>query len=237
MSQANNEIDKNFVKMVKSARAYSRDRGKNMGYLDTIVSEFLGKLKEMKLEPLVEKEIKSIIGNILKFTTGPSQSEILPGEVDWLLLRIRMSQPPKHTAHSPKEILRDITTHQTFRGLNALSPDFMTILVESISKLPSDIFVWTRENVRFISSGEDSLAFSLRIEDPIKIKGFIFLCESLKYVKKEVQTKSIAHEIAHIKLGHTEPPFRKLSVEEVKKQEEEADKLAEEWLACVAQKQ
>jgi hypothetical protein len=232
MPQSNNEIDEDIAKMLESAHSYSRDRGKNMGYLDTTVSDFLGKLKEMNLDHFIEKEIKSIVGNILEFTTGPSRSEILPGEVDWLLLRIRMSQPPKHTAHSPKEILRDITTHQTFRDINAISPDFMTILVESISKLPSDIFVWTRENVRFISSGEDSLAFSLRIEDPIKIKGFIFLCESLKYVKEEEQTKSIAHEIAHIKLGHTKPPFRNLSVEEVKKQEEEADKLAEEWLAC-----
>lgn len=156
-----------------------------MGYLDTIVSEFLGKLKEIKLEPLIEKEIKSIIGNILKFTTGPSRSEILPGEVDWLLLRFHIPLSPKPKARPPEEIARAIITHQEFRGINVLSPDFMTILVESISKLPSDIYAWTRDNVRFISSGEDSDAFSLRIKNPTDIKGYIFLCERLKYEKKE----------------------------------------------------
>ena len=140
MSQANNEIDKNFAKMVKSARAYSRDRGKNMGYLDTIVSEFLGKLKEMKLEPLVEKEIKSIIGNILKFTTGPSQSEILPGEVDWLLLRCHMPLSPKPKARPPEEMARVIITHQAFRGVNALSPDFMKLILNKAELLEAKSF-------------------------------------------------------------------------------------------------
>ena len=230
MSQSNNENGEDIVKMLMSAKAYAKNRDKNRGYLDINGIEFLDKLKEMNLNPLIEKEIRGFVDLILQFIEGPLHSEILPGEINWLLIRIRRF-PPRASARPPEEILRDITTFWAFRDINVLSPEFVRILRDSISKLPNDIYEWVKDNVRFISSREDSLAFNVHYRDPTSVEGYIFLCENLKYKTKEVQTKSVAHEIAHIKLGHQKPPFRNLSVEEVKKQEEEAEKLAEEWLA------
>ena len=231
MTQSNNENVEDIIKRALSAKAYAKNRDNNRGSLDTNGIEFLDKLKEMNLDTLIEKEIRGFVGLILQFVEGPYHSEILPGEVNWLLPRILMFPPFKPSGLSPEEILSDITTFWTFRDINALSPKFIRIVRDSISKLPNDIYEWTRDNVRFISSREDSGAFSLRIGNPTDIEGYVFLCESLKYVTEEIQTKSVAHEIAHIKLGHTKPIFRNLSVEKVKKHEEEADKLTEEWLA------
>lgn len=230
MTQSNNEDVEDIIKRALSAKAYAKNRDKNRGSLDTNIIEFLDKLKEMNLDTLIEKEIRGYIGLILKFVEGPYHSEILLGEVNWLLTRILMFPSFKPSELSPEEILSDITTFWTFRDINALSPEFIRIIRDSISKLPNDIYEWARDKLRFISSKEDSLAFNVYFGEPTNIEGYIFLCEKLKYLTKEVQTKVIAHELAHIKLDHTKPPFKKLSVEEVKKQEEEANKLAEEWL-------
>lgn len=231
MPPSNNDFDDDLVKMVESACVYAKDRERNMGCLDRIVSGFIDKLEKMKLESIIEKEIRDSVYTILKFTTGPSLSEILPGEVDWLL--IQLSLPPELKSPSREELLYILKPYQTFREINPVSHNFATLVVDSLSKLPSDIYEWTIDNVCFVSSHEDTLAFNLRIGglEAQLIKEFVFLCENLKYETKEVQTKTIAHEIAHIKLGHTTPPFRKLSIEEKKKREEDTDKLADKWLA------
>lgn len=230
MPQSKNEIDEDFKRMFASAYACGKVREKNMGNLDKKVSRFIDKLEKMKLEAIIEKEIRTSVFNILEFATEPSHSKLFPGEVDWAL--IKLSIPPEFRGRSPEEFLCKLEHYQNFREINQVSPNFAMVIVDSILELPGDIYEWIIDNVCFVSSSEDSLAFCLRIGGlgAQLFTEFIFLCENLKYETKEVQIKTIAHEMAHIKLGHTKPLFRKQSVEEKKKWEEDADKLAEEWL-------
>lgn len=117
-----------------------------------------------------------------------------------------------------------------FGGMNAVSPEFRIILAKALSELPKATVDWVAENLIFISSSEEYWAFSLSKNEWEHIVGFVFLCEHLKNIAEKEQAFSIAHEIAHHRLGHKSPIFGNLTTDEFRKQEEEADKLARKWL-------
>jgi hypothetical protein len=100
------------------------------------------------------------------------------------------------------------------------------VLVEALSKLPRGIVDWANLNLLFFSSGSDSLAFCLQLKHWKHKQGFIFLSEDLFSESEPEQAFIIAHEIAHVKLKH--PP------EYGQESEEQADKLAKQWLKVSA---
>ena len=61
-------------------------------------------------------------------------------------------------------------------------------------------------------------------------KGVIAFPEKLLEKDEKSIVHTVLHEIAHFYLGHKSPLFEDLSDEEAKKQEEEADRLADKWL-------
>ena len=118
-----------------------------------------------------------------------------------------------------------------FAGFNSVSDEFRVILAKALSRLPTKIVDWAAKNLLFISSSEEYWAFSLSKKEWKHKKGFIFLSNHLKDESEEKQAFCIAHEIAHQKLNHKSPIFSNLTEEEAKKQEEEADELAQKWLS------
>lgn len=117
-----------------------------------------------------------------------------------------------------------------FAGFNEVDEVFRIILAKAISKLPMKIVDWTTKNLLFISSSDEYFAFYLPKHEWKHKKGFIFLSEALKNESEEKQTFQIAHEIAHVKLNHKSPVFSDLTEIEMKRQEKEADELANKWL-------
>jgi hypothetical protein len=103
-----------------------------------------------------------------------------------------------------------------------VSEQFRIVLVKTLSKLPKEIVDWANDNLLFFSSSDDSLAFCLQTRHWKHKKGFIFLSEDLSSESESKQAFIIAHEIAHVKLK--QPP------EYGQQSEEEADKLAKQWL-------
>jgi Zn-dependent peptidase ImmA (M78 family) len=117
-----------------------------------------------------------------------------------------------------------------FAGMNSVSEEFRVIIARALSKLPKEIVDWTAEAAFFFSSSEEYFAFTLRKIDFAHKQGFIFLSENLKWESEEKQAFMIAHEIAHLKLNHRSPILDRLSEQETRKQEKEADILATKWL-------
>jgi hypothetical protein len=110
-----------------------------------------------------------------------------------------------------------------------VSEGFRIVLVKALSKLPKDIVDWANNNLLFFSSSDDYLAFCLQTRHWKHKQGFIFLSEGLFSKSEPEQAFIIAHEIAHAKLKH--PP------EYGQQSEEQADKLAKQWLKACSLKQ
>ena len=117
-----------------------------------------------------------------------------------------------------------------FGGVNQVSDEFRGLLAQALSKLPKTVVEWASENLLFISSTEDTPAFCVSKEEWNQKRGLVFLCETLKDESREKRPFTVAHEIAHQKLGHRSPIFSNLSREETENQERQADQLAEKWL-------
>jgi len=117
-----------------------------------------------------------------------------------------------------------------FGGINSLSNEFRVILARAMCKIPRNIVEWAADKLLFISSSDEYFAFALSKKEWKHKTGFIFLSECLKYESEEKQAFTIAHELAHHKLKHKTPIFSNLTEEETKRQEDEADALANKWL-------
>ena len=121
-----------------------------------------------------------------------------------------------------------------FGGVNnQVSDDFRLVLDRALSKIAAEIVDWATMNILFLSSNDDSFAFFMNRKDWKHFKGFVVFCESLKNNSEEEQAFTVAHELAHVKLGHRSPILARLSQEETDRQEEKADALAKEWLEGV----
>jgi hypothetical protein len=117
-----------------------------------------------------------------------------------------------------------------FGSMNQVDEEFTFIVDRAIANLPKNIVDWASVKVIFISSCENGSAFTLNWKEWKHISGFIFLCEELRKKPETTQTFTIAHEIAHRKLGHVSPVLSNLTDEQDAAQEQEADDLALKWL-------
>ena len=117
-----------------------------------------------------------------------------------------------------------------FAGMNSVSPEFRIIIARALSKLPKDVVDWTADNAMFVSSSDQYWAFTLFVDEFKHKKGFIFLSECLINTTEEKQLFTIAHEIAHLRLNHKSPILSKLTVDESRKQEKDANSLAAKWI-------
>ena len=97
------------------------------------------------------------------------------------------------------------------------------LILETLTKLPEEIVDWAQKKILFLETMDSSHAISKKdFED---YDGIVVLGD-LKKLEKEKQIFEMAHEMAHIKLGHR----LNLGREDSNKQEDEADALARKWL-------
>lgn len=95
--------------------------------------------------------------------------------------------------------------------------------------LPNEIIKYVARNVWFISSPEDSWAFTFRGSD-IKNQHLIILSDELLKQKGAQVKYTILHEIGHVVLGHKNSIGFEQTQTEIKQQEFEADQFAKKYL-------
>lgn len=103
-------------------------------------------------------------------------------------------------------------------------------VADAVSRLPQKIGEKVIGHCWFVSSFEDSWAFALRDEDLSKGDCIIFLSDELLAEDAEQIRWTIMHEIGHFILGHRNSILIPQTKSEIRKQEREADKFAEEVL-------
>jgi hypothetical protein len=134
--------------------------------------------------------------------------------------------------YSPREIIALLD--EKGGGRLSFSKEYGRILFNALSKLPRDVAEWAVEKLVFLSSLEDYSAYAINLEELAgrgKI-GIVVLCDDLKRQSEHQQSFVIAHEIAHAKLKHSTafPDLHAASECELR-DEEAADRLANEWLS------
>jgi len=97
-----------------------------------------------------------------------------------------------------------------------LAPELAMKIINTVKKLPDDVYEYVVENVQF----EKAMDCCLPLPE-IK-KNFLVL------VQEDASEASIAHEIAHAYLKH--PAYTNISVEQAEKFEKEAKALSSKWL-------
>ena len=97
-----------------------------------------------------------------------------------------------------------------------LDRDLALKIINTVKKLPDDIYEYVLRNVQFEKAMDCCLPL------PEVKKNFLVL------VKEDASEATIAHEIAHAYLKH--PAYTNISVEQAKRFEDEARKLSKNWL-------
>lgn len=99
-----------------------------------------------------------------------------------------------------------------------LDPKLEIKIINTLQKLPKDIYNYVLDNVQF----EEAMDCCLPIPE-IK-KSFLVL------IHQDTSIFKIAHEIAHAYLKH--PAYTNISTSKAKEFEKEATELAETWFRC-----
>ena len=116
-----------------------------------------------------------------------------------------------------------------FAGKLIGSGRMQKLVCETIQILPQEIADFICKNVWFVSSFDDSWGFVLDSNDLGK-KHLVFLGDELFEQKKYNQHYTIAHEIGHVMLKHKNAILEPQTVNQTRKQESEAHKLAMQYM-------
>jgi hypothetical protein len=111
---------------------------------------------------------------------------------------------------------------ENFKYRLIANPQIKSLIIKTLQIFPDDIIKHISTSCWFISSYEDSWAFVLKSDDIKKDQSIIFLSDELLKESQEQIIYTIAHEIAHVILGHKNSIGRVQTKSEVKRQEKEA---------------
>jgi len=115
-------------------------------------------------------------------------------------------------------------------GIVSLDNDKVrSLIARLLSKVPKDVADKVLEECLFIMPMFDEIGFHLP-KNILQNKCVIAFSESLLKEDDKNIVHIGLHEIAHFYLDHKSPLLEDLSDEEAKKQEEDADRLADKWL-------
>lgn len=95
--------------------------------------------------------------------------------------------------------------------------------------MPSEVVVFITKNCWFMSSINNSLAYVFKGND-LKDQFLIFLSDELFMQSKNQIRYTIAHEIGHVFLGHNNSTSYIQTREEIRRQEQEADIFARQYI-------
>lgn len=118
---------------------------------------------------------------------------------------------------------------EAFNGRLMGSLDMRLAVCEAVLLLPSETIEHVTANVWFISSPDDSWAFTFRGLD-VENQHLIFLSSELFEEDRQTVQYTILHEIGHVLLNHRNSMGFAQAQSEIKKQEEEADQFARQYL-------
>ncbi|MGH7203769.1 MAG: M48 family metalloprotease [Candidatus Levyibacteriota bacterium] len=107
--------------------------------------------------------------------------------------------------------------------------DMREIVCKTLLVLPSDIIATLCATVWFMSSPDDSWAFTFKGSD-IKDRSLIFLSDELLRQNDEQISFTILHEVGHVILNHRNSIGYQQTETEIKQQEEEADRFANKYI-------
>jgi hypothetical protein len=103
------------------------------------------------------------------------------------------------------------------------------IVCKTLLLLPSQTIQEVCKTVWFVSSPEDSWAFTFRGSE-IKDRSLIFLSDELLRQDERQITYTLLHEVGHVVLRHRNSIGYRQTQSEIKRQEQEADRFAEAYL-------
>lgn len=105
------------------------------------------------------------------------------------------------------------------------------MVCETLLIFPNEIIKYITSHCWFVGSFEDGWAFVLRGDELKEDESLIFLSDELLKENEKQIKYTIAHEVAHIILGHRNSIGKPQSKSEVRKQEKEADEFALYYLS------
>src|SRR3989338_11181625 len=129
----------------------------------------------------------------------------------------------KHKEENLVKILKDFNTRLVG------DEETKKIICETLLVFPKEVIDFVVKNVWFVSAFDDAWSFTLDSEE-LCGRTIVFLSDDLLRHSKERVTYSVAHEIAHIMLGHKNPYNAKLPQTTEKKFETGADEFAKYYL-------
>ena len=103
------------------------------------------------------------------------------------------------------------------------------LIYETLQIFPKQIVDYISDNVWFVSSFNDAWSFTLEADD-LCGKAIVFLSDDLLRQDREQIKYSVAHEIAHVMLGHKNPYDSRPIKNQEKKYETSADEFAKYYL-------
>jgi len=103
------------------------------------------------------------------------------------------------------------------------------IVCKTILLLPSNTIEDVCRTVWFVSSPEDSWAFTFKGSE-IKNRSLIFLSDELLRQSEKQIIYTILHEVGHVVLNHRNSIGYRQTQSEIKHQEEEADRFAKDYI-------
>lgn len=103
------------------------------------------------------------------------------------------------------------------------------IVCNTILLLPANTIEDVCRNVWFVSSPEDSWAFTFKGSE-IKNRSLIFLSDELLQQNENQIIYTILHEVGHVVLNHRNSIGYRQTQSEIKQQEDEADRFAKEYI-------
>lgn len=118
---------------------------------------------------------------------------------------------------------------KSFGGRIVGSEETKQIIAQTVPKLPLDLQERVTKNVWFLSTPPDAWAYTFKGSD-IPKKHLIFLSDELLEQPLEDIQFTILHEIGHVVLNHSNSINYRQTHQEIKKQEQEADQFAYQYL-------
>ena len=106
------------------------------------------------------------------------------------------------------------------------------IVCKTLLLLPSHVIEEVCRTVWFVSSPEDAWAFTFKGSE-IKDRSLIFLSDELLKQNKRQIIYTILHETGHVVLQHRNSIGYRQTQSEIKQQEQEADRFAQQYIANV----
>jgi Zn-dependent protease with chaperone function len=116
-----------------------------------------------------------------------------------------------------------------FEGKLIGTPFMKRAVCETLNKMPQEIIDYITKNCWFFASMEDAWAFTFTGND-LKNQHLIFLSDDLLNQHPKQIKYSIAHEIGHVILEHRNSILERQTKQEIRNQEKEADKFAEQYI-------